>query len=436
MIHYITNSNSTGTGSFYQCSLDATDGDIIQPDPDIFPSGVICTLPYEWSYPKKSLTIRGAQTRISMQCRMAIGDSSSDYNTENHKDYVFEDVDFERVSSTYYSSDYAGCHRVYPCKSVTYNRCTFRRICSYKGVIYFASIYKSGNKLFPSNSISVVFRDCAIYENMIVKSSSSDDYQYAIYNRTLGGSVVPVTMINCSEGGNFYAIKDDTGYASLRYSTLYNNTTSTLINLNTKTSDWVKCIKWMKLSSWSNTATLTTDPHLKSTASTRTGAVTTDSVIDLDGNPRKANGAIGAYEYYVGKLNTPSEYTVRETTATSTYIDIATVSHADGYKIIVNGSLDNINEIPEVLLEGLTPSTTYQIQVIACDSSGDYLDSDPLLMVITTDNLPQLQTPTGLESSNITSTSARVGWNAVTNATDYKVEYRAQGATNWTEDSN
>ena len=45
-----------------------------------------------------------------------------------------------------------------------------------------------------------------------------------------------------------------------------------------------------------------------------------------------------------------------------------------------------------------------------------------------------LATPTGLYADNITSDSARVSWNAVENATDYKVEYRVQGATNWTED--
>ena len=44
-----------------------------------------------------------------------------------------------------------------------------------------------------------------------------------------------------------------------------------------------------------------------------------------------------------------------------------------------------------------------------------------------------LATPTGLYADNITSDSARVSWNAVENATGYKVEYRRQGETTWNE---
>lgn len=44
-----------------------------------------------------------------------------------------------------------------------------------------------------------------------------------------------------------------------------------------------------------------------------------------------------------------------------------------------------------------------------------------------------LSTPTGLYADNIKSDSARIGWNAVENATDYKVEYRRQGDTTWNE---
>ena len=44
-----------------------------------------------------------------------------------------------------------------------------------------------------------------------------------------------------------------------------------------------------------------------------------------------------------------------------------------------------------------------------------------------------LATPTGLNATNVTSNSATIGWNAVENATDYKVEYRRQGDTTWNE---
>ena len=45
----------------------------------------------------------------------------------------------------------------------------------------------------------------------------------------------------------------------------------------------------------------------------------------------------------------------------------------------------------------------------------------------------QLVTPTNLHTTNITSTGARLHWNSVENAEDYKVEYRQYGQTNWIE---
>lgn len=46
---------------------------------------------------------------------------------------------------------------------------------------------------------------------------------------------------------------------------------------------------------------------------------------------------------------------------------------------------------------------------------------------------PQLSTPTGLYADNITSDSARTNWQAVENASNYKVQYKAAGDTVWTE---
>lgn len=50
------------------------------------------------------------------------------------------------------------------------------------------------------------------------------------------------------------------------------------------------------------------------------------------------------------------------------------------------------------------------------------------------DNTAQpLPTPTGLYADNITSDSARTNWQAVENASNYKVQYKAAGDTVWTE---
>lgn len=45
----------------------------------------------------------------------------------------------------------------------------------------------------------------------------------------------------------------------------------------------------------------------------------------------------------------------------------------------------------------------------------------------------KLSTPTGLYADNITSDSARTNWQAVENASNYKVQYKAAGDTVWTE---
>lgn len=47
--------------------------------------------------------------------------------------------------------------------------------------------------------------------------------------------------------------------------------------------------------------------------------------------------------------------------------------------------------------------------------------------------LPHLSTPTGLNADNIKSNSARTNWQAVENASNYKVQYKAAGDTVWTE---
>lgn len=44
-----------------------------------------------------------------------------------------------------------------------------------------------------------------------------------------------------------------------------------------------------------------------------------------------------------------------------------------------------------------------------------------------------LATPTGLNATNVTSDSARTNWQAVENASNYKVQYKAAGDTVWTE---
>ncbi|MBI5219456.1 MAG: fibronectin type III domain-containing protein [Bacteroidia bacterium] len=76
-----------------------------------------------------------------------------------------------------------------------------------------------------------------------------------------------------------------------------------------------------------------------------------------------------------------------------------------------------------------TPNQTARIQ--ACFASGGPLYS---LTTSTACTPPTTAcgTPTGLTASSITTTSAALGWTAVTGATSYNIQYRVVGAATWT----
>lgn len=85
-------------------------------------------------------------------------------------------------------------------------------------------------------------------------------------------------------------------------------------------------------------------------------------------------------------------------------------------------------------LTGLAPGTTYTMRVqYRITAEGDAYENDGYRGTVDVTTLLLLATPTGLSATNITSTSARLSWGAVTNAVGYKVEYRAVGASAWLE---
>ena len=83
-------------------------------------------------------------------------------------------------------------------------------------------------------------------------------------------------------------------------------------------------------------------------------------------------------------------------------------------------------------LTGLTAQTTYEVQVQAvCNStsSSEWTAS----VSFTTLAEPCEDTPINLQVNNITTTTATIGWTAVGSATEWKVQYRQQGTTQWQE---
>ena len=83
------------------------------------------------------------------------------------------------------------------------------------------------------------------------------------------------------------------------------------------------------------------------------------------------------------------------------------------------------------VIDSLAEGTTYQFYVVAV-GEGDYANSYKSTTVSATTKIT-LQIPTGIVATNITSNSARLAWNAVENASAYKVEFRQLGMTEWAE---
>ncbi|HNP98686.1 MAG TPA: fibronectin type III domain-containing protein [Bacteroidia bacterium] len=82
------------------------------------------------------------------------------------------------------------------------------------------------------------------------------------------------------------------------------------------------------------------------------------------------------------------------------------------------------------VLSGLTSNTSYEFQVQSICSGGSSTYSSPLLF--TTSSGSSCGTPSGLNVSSLTPTTASLNWNAVSGAVSYTVQYRWTGITTWT----
>ncbi len=82
------------------------------------------------------------------------------------------------------------------------------------------------------------------------------------------------------------------------------------------------------------------------------------------------------------------------------------------------------------LIQGLSPGTEYEIEVITqCGS----VVSDPSVTrnVTTADFQPKCLTPATVEVTNIAEDFARLNWSAVPNAQQYEIRYAERGSGNW-----
>ena len=114
---------------------------------------------------------------------------------------------------------------------------------------------------------------------------------------------------------------------------------------------------------------------------------------------------------------TPSGLNISNITQTSATASWNAVTGATEYRVYLNGSLIATTTSTSRNLTGLSPETTYQVQVSAVGPGGEGAKASKTFTTLA----HQPGTPSGLNISNITQTSATASWNAVTGATEYRV---------------
>lgn len=134
-------------------------------------------------------------------------------------------------------------------------------------------------------------------------------------------------------------------------------------------------------------------------------------------------------------------FTLSKTTNSIT-VDWTQVANATGYEIAYKLSTSsgdfqsqpiNSGSTTTWTLDSLPEGVTYIFKMKATSSVQDYVDS-PFSATQSEVTLITLATPSSIVVSDITSTSAKITWAEVANASGYKIEYREAGSSSeWTE---
>lgn len=133
-------------------------------------------------------------------------------------------------------------------------------------------------------------------------------------------------------------------------------------------------------------------------------------------------------------LATPAP-TLTKTTSTITATWTA-IPNAEAYVVAYKTGTATFTETTTTstsyTLDELQPGVTYVIKVKATTTDPDYLDSAFSSERSATTLIP-LDTPTNVSADQITSNSARIGFDPVANATKYRIQYRIAGTQEWQE---
>ena len=396
---YITSTANTGTGTLRTLISSAAAGDVIQPSPTTFPKSTVCSVSLTSSLSiTKNLTIQGGQTRLVITSTSYIAHGSS----STKPSYVnYTDVDFRGLTATS-----SGAIRCQYCANHTFLRCSF---CGMSG--YTAPVVVNNTALE-----SVKFQDCAFYGNRATQNSSGAAGAVYITSNTASKT----SFINCTLGANYRNYS-----SSQRHNYGGSPSVTNIVNTAAQEAEWkTPPASTYGYDTWTATSYQSMNPRPSATASWRTGATSTSSTVDLDGNARRSNGALGAYEYYIGKLATPTGLAATSVTASSITLSWNSVTNATWYRVVVTSADTSTTSTvsgTSTTITGLSSNTTYLCTVIA--TADYYLDSDGASCSATTSATgTRLAAPTIASHSDSASGTTLIWYGEDGDADGYRIE--------------
>lgn len=280
---------------------------------------------------------------------------------------------------------------------------------------------------------------------------------YATTNGTWTESEVAAaafTLSGASSGTTYdfkvKAIAPNSAYEASEYSSVVSTTTliklATPVPTITKTTSSIT-IQWSAIANatsyvvaWKAAGGSYTEESVATTSFTKSpiseGETYTFKVQAVTTNPDYENSEYSAEISDSAQITLATPAPTLTKTTSSITATWSAIPNAGGYVLAYKTGAGSYTEVDvsatSYTLDNLASGATYTIKVKATSNSDDYVDSAYSSERSATTLIP-LATPGNIAVDEITSTSARIGWDSVANASGYKVQYRVAGETEWQE---